>query len=136
MLFQLRDDSVLFSADQSFRMRPVAQVKSSHPGLVRIHGLLTTGRGGLEISVVEIVHNDILVMKVHGSRDAWGPGVVPDNDAGILEKFLAARPGKRRRITRRVGKRVDLEILEADQNAWAVVLVRCAFGQEFRMARA
>src|SRR5438477_5437965 len=98
-------------------MAAITQIEPNHSWLVRIYRLLAARRGRLEVSVVEIVHNDVLVVEVHGSRNARSPRIVPNNHACIFQKLFAAGPRERRRIAGLVGQRLYFEILEANQNA-------------------
>src|SRR5437868_860759 len=90
--FELSNDGVLLSTDQGFGMSSVAQIESNHEGFVRIHRLLTAGGSGLEISVFEIVHNNVFVVEVHWSSNTRGPSVIPNNETGVFEELPAAGP--------------------------------------------
>src|SRR6185295_678610 len=136
MLFELRDDGVLLSADQGFRVGPIAQIESSHAGLVRIHGLVAAWCRGLEVPVLQIEHHHILVMEVHWGRDPGSPGVVPNDHTGVLDQLLAPRSRKCEGLARLICEWLLFEILKPDQNAGAVGGVLIALFEERRVTRA
>jgi hypothetical protein len=64
---------------QQLRMRPVALVKPDIEGFVVVPRLSAVGCGGRQCGVLDINHDDILVVEMRGRRLARIPAIRPDS---------------------------------------------------------
>ena len=131
---QLCNDRVLFSPDQSFKVRTVALIESDFPRGVRSHHIFAVRSRGFQVAVLEKQHHNVFIVEVHGRGHARLPGIIPHNDPLVLQQFPGSGPGKGQRITAAIGESSCRMIFQIDHNRAAGNLRLAALRQKSRLA--
>jgi hypothetical protein len=91
-LLQFREDCVLSSTDQRFRVRTVAKGEPDLTGGVRIHDRLPVQSGRLQVAIFKEQRHNVFIVEVRRAGHTQRPGAIPHDYALILQDLLHARP--------------------------------------------